>query len=213
MPFLHRSPATGALTPPAEGDSDAALVLAAQRDPHAFAGLFTRYWDIVLRYCRLRLRDQQEAEDAASQVFVDAYASLHRFRVRGGDGSFRAWLMTITHHEVVNRYRYRARHPAGPLDAVADVRDDGASPETAAIVAGDFAQIAALLGGLPVRSREVVELRLAGLSDREIAAVLGISGDAVRQAQSRAVSRLRGLLGVHSDAEIGQKRHGHDRGT
>lgn len=201
MPLLHRSPAPEALPLTAQGESDAVLVLAAQRDPHAFAPLFTRYWDVVLRYCRLRLPDRQEAEDAASQVFVDAYASLHRFRDRGADGSFRAWLLTIAHHEVVNRHRYRARHPASALDAASDVVDANPSPEHAAITAGDVAHVVALLHQLPARSREVVELRLAGLTDREIAAVLGISGEAVRQAQSRAVTRLRDLLGVAPDAE------------
>jgi RNA polymerase sigma-70 factor (ECF subfamily) len=186
------------------------MVLAAQRDPHEFAALFTRYWDVVLRYCRLRLLDRQEAEDAASQVFVDAYAGLHRFADRGAEGSFRAWLLTIAHHEVVNRHRYRARHPASPLAAADDVRDQNPSPEHAAIAAGDMAQVVTLLGQLPARSRGVVELRLAGLTDREIAAVLGISGEAVRQAQSRAVSRLRGLMGISPDTESNRKRHGHD---
>jgi DNA-directed RNA polymerase specialized sigma24 family protein len=51
-----------------------------------------------------------------------------------------------------------------------------------------------------------VELRLAGLTDREIAGILGISGEAVRQAQSRAVSRLRERMGVTPDT----KRHEHE---
>lgn len=210
MPLLHRTPATDALPPSAQGDSDAVLVAAAQRDPQAFAALFARYWDVVLRYCRLRLIDRQEAEDAASQVFVDAYAGLHRFRDRGVDGSFRAWLLTIAHHEVVNRHRYRARHPARPLDDADDAPDQTPSPEQAAVAAGDIAQMVALLDRLPARPREVVQLRLAGLTDREIAAVLGISGVAVRQAQSRAVAQLRGLMGV---IDTRQKRHGDDAAT
>jgi RNA polymerase sigma-70 factor (ECF subfamily) len=213
MPLLHRQPAPHA--PPSAGGedraSDAALVLAAQRDPHAFAALFTRYWETVLRYCRIRLLDRQEAEDAASQVFVDAYAGLHRFHDRGTDGSFRAWLLTIAHHEVVNRHRYRARHPASPLDAAADVCDQTPSPEHTAIAASDMAQIVTLLRQLPARPQEVLELRLAGLTDREIASVLGISGEAVRQAQSRAVSHLRALMGIAPATE--QKRHRHDPGT
>jgi RNA polymerase sigma-70 factor (ECF subfamily) len=209
MPLLHRSPPTGAPPFPAGDESDVALVLAAQRDPHAFAPLFTRYWEVVLRYCRFRLVDRQEAEDAASQVFVDAYASLHRFRDRGAESSFRAWLLTIAHHEVVNRHRYRSRHPASPLDAAAYERDQTPSPEHVAIAAGDMAQVVNLLGQLPARPREVVELRLAGLTDREIATVLGISGEAVRQAQSRAISRLRELMGIATD-RMAQKRRAHD---
>ena len=213
MPLLRRQSASDALALGRDADlaSDAALVLAAQRDPRAFAPLFMRYWEPVLHYCRVRLFDRQEAEDAASQVFVDAYAGLHRFHDRGVEGSFRGWLMTIAHHEVVNRHRYRARHPVSPLDAADEMRDRDASPERDAIAAGDMAHVTSLLRQLPARPREVVELRLAGLTDREIAAVLGISGEAVRQAQSRAVSRLRGLMGISPDTE--RKRQRHDRGT
>jgi RNA polymerase sigma factor (sigma-70 family) len=63
------------------------------------------------------------------------------------------------------------------------------------------ARVVALVQELPDRPREVVELRLAGLTDREIAEVLGISGQAVRQAQSRAVALLRVRMGVASQAK------------
>jgi DNA-directed RNA polymerase specialized sigma24 family protein len=39
-------------------------------------------------------------------------------------------------------------------------------------------------------------LRLAGLTDQEIAAVLGMSQGAVRTAQSRAIDQLQQLMGV-----------------
>jgi DNA-directed RNA polymerase specialized sigma24 family protein len=47
---------------------------------------------------------------------------------------------------------------------------------------------------------------LVGLTDREIAEVLGITGQAVRQAQSRAVAQLRIRMGVTPHA----KRNSHD---
>lgn len=199
MPLLHRDAETAATSQAVGGDPDAALILAAQRDPHGFEPLFVRYWEPVLRYCALRLPDRQDAEDTASQVFVAAYAGLPRFRDQGGDGSFRAWLFTIAHHEVANAYRYRARHPARSLTAAAAIADPAASPESRAVAAADVARVMAVLRELPQRPREVVELRLAGLTDREIATVLGISGAAVRQAQSRALARLRHRLGVTAE--------------
>lgn len=182
---------------PEAGEDDRALVAAAQHAPHRFEPLFRRYWEPVLRYCALRL-GRDEAEDVASEVFVAAYAGLPRFRDRGedGSGSFRSWLFTIAHHEVANRHRYRARHPAHPwTDDAAGIADPDGSPERAALAADERARLLALLEQLPERSREVVALRLAGLTDREIADVLGIRGDAVRQAQSRAIAQLRTLLG------------------
>ncbi|MDQ3225403.1 MAG: sigma-70 family RNA polymerase sigma factor [Chloroflexota bacterium] len=196
MPILQRGPQRTDAPPAIAAGRDDILVAAAQRDPRDFAPLFARYWDPVLRYCALRLRDRQEAEDTASQVFVAAYAGLSRFRDRGRESSFRAWLFTIAHHEVANAHRYRARHPAGSLTAAALVPDAAASPESRAVAADEITRVIAVLRELPERPRDVVALRLAGLTDREIAAVLGISGDAVRQAQSRAVTRLRERLGI-----------------
>ncbi len=51
-----------------------------------------------------------------------------------------------------------------------------------------------LLDHLPTSQRRVVELRLAGLTGREVADVLGCSLAAVKIAQVRAYRRLRGLL-------------------
>lgn len=180
--------------PRAADHGDHLLVAAAQYSPTDFTPLFDRYWDAVLGYCLYRLDSREDAEDAASQVFVDAFAALDRFCDH--DDSFRAWLFTIAHHEVADRHRHRTRHPDLPLAVALDIPDPAPSPEEAGVLAGDVARTRAMLVRLPNRPRRVAELRLAGLTDREIARVLGISGDAVRQAQSRAVAQLRVLMGV-----------------
>jgi RNA polymerase sigma-70 factor (ECF subfamily) len=177
-----------------EVEGDGALVLLAQRSPQAFAPLYLRYRDRVLAYCYRRLGDRDEAEDAASAVFVAALRGLGGFRDRGD--SFRSWLFSIAHNEVAMRHRNRSRHPAGPLAAAAAVVDPARSPEEAAIAADGQLRLAALLAGLPPRERETIELRMADLTTREIAHVLGISEQNVRTAQSRAVAKLRLAMGA-----------------
>lgn len=175
----------------AEAEADLRDITAAQRDPEAFAPVFHRYWPLVYRYCALRLRSSADAEDVASQIFVRALASLPSFVPRD-DGAFRRWLFTIAHHEVASRHRYEARHPSIPLDSDIEYRlRAGPSPEQAAITAADAAHLVSLVRELPLRQREVVELRLVGLTDQEIAGVLGMSGPAVRKAHSRALAHLR----------------------
>ena len=51
-----------------------------------------------------------------------------------------------------------------------------------------------LLRQLPKRDREVVELRLAGCTGREIASILDCSPEAVRAAHYRAMQRMRELV-------------------
>ena len=73
-------------------DRDAALVAAAREQPQAFLALYDRYFERVLGYVRLQLRDEPSCEDVVSTVFTTALAQLRSFR---GDGAFAGWLFQI----------------------------------------------------------------------------------------------------------------------
>lgn len=51
-----------------------------------------------------------------------------------------------------------------------------------------------MLDRLPENHRDIIELRLAGLTTNEVADALGMTQSAVKSAQSRAYKRLRDLL-------------------
>lgn len=178
--------------PPAAGSAgDREAVARAQADRQAFAELYRRHFDGVYRFCLARLGDPAAAEDAASQVFAKALAALPRFRDRGPDDGFRAWLFRIAHNVVIDDVRARRRHD--PLAAADELVDHGDPPEDAVIRGEDREVVLALVAALPVEQRRVVELRLAGLSGAEISSVLGRSRGAIDTAQCRAVARLRVL--------------------
>ena len=184
------------------GADDAALVARARADRREFAALYRRYADSVYRFCYRRLGSHEAAEDATSQVFTRAFVAFPRFR----DGSFRAWLFTIAHRAVADHYR--AERPTAPLATASDRADAAASPEEAACAAETGRVIRTLLARLPPDQRRTLELRLAGLTDAEIARVLGRSHGAVRTSQYRALLRLRAILGFDGDPE--EARHGHE---
>jgi RNA polymerase sigma-70 factor (ECF subfamily) len=172
--------------------SDDELVEHAQTDPQAFATLYLRYIDSIHAHCYWRLGDREAAEDATSQIFTQALAGLARFDDQRG--SFRSWLYTIAHHVVVDHYRKSPR--SGTLDGAADVPATDLSPEGHALAAEQKRSLHAALDALPARERQVVELRLAGLTGSEIGTVLGCRTGAVGTAQFRAVRKLRALLAV-----------------
>jgi RNA polymerase sigma-70 factor (ECF subfamily) len=169
--------------------SPSAQILA---DPLVFDVIYERYADPILNYCYHRLGTWEEAEDAAQQIFVNAYRALPRFQDR--HSSVRSWLFTVAHNEIANRHRYHARHRTLPLTEAAGVFDPTPLPEDIAIIGDHQARLRTLLLSLSEDQRRVVELRLAGLRDGEIAGVLGRSPGAVRGVQARAVARLRALL-------------------
>lgn len=179
--------------PPAA--SEALLIAHAQRDPAEFGPLYEAYFTPIYRYCFYRLGSGPAAEDAASMVFMRALEALPRFRPGPRSGSFRSWLFAIAHNVVANQHRTTTRHPIAPLSAATVLLDGHPSPEESTLATEDANTIQSLLAQLPGDQRQVVELRLAGLTDQEIAHVLGRSHGAIRTAHYRAVHQLRALFG------------------
>jgi RNA polymerase sigma-70 factor (ECF subfamily) len=173
---------------PAVSDDDAPAVAAALADPAAFAALYRRYATDVYRYCYRRLANREAAEDATSQIFTRAITGLGGIKGR----PFRPWLFTIAHNVLVDSYR--ARRLTASLDEIPEREDPSPTPESEAIAGEDRGVVQLLLVQLPERDRQVIELRLAGLSGLEIAQTLGCSHGAVRVAHHRAIERMRQLL-------------------
>lgn len=174
------------------GPDDAALVVAAQADPRAFAPLYARYVGPVYRYCAARLDSREAAEDATAEVFARVLAALARYR----DGSFAAWLFRIAHNVVADLHRRRA--PAAPLVAAGDPPDPSRTAEEEAVADAEQAALWAALATLPDDQRATIELQLLGWPDERIAGALGKSAAAVRMLRYRAHRRLRLLL-IRSD--------------
>lgn len=180
-------------------DDDIALVAAAKADRQAFALLYRRYVGRVYGYCYVRLGEREAAEDATSTVFAKALVGLAACR----DDAFRSWLFAIAHNVVTDVHR--ARRPLAPLAAARELVDPTPSPEEAALADHERRSVRALLAWLVPDQARVLELRLAGLTDAEIARVLGRSHGAIRSTQFRAVARLRALLGV--DVAAAKEEH------
>jgi RNA polymerase sigma-70 factor (ECF subfamily) len=175
----------GSMTSPSE---EAIQVARAKGDRQAFAPLYLAYFDRVYAYCYRRLGHPEDAADLTSVIFSRALASLGSCR----DNAFRSWLFSIAHNALTDQFRTRKAEQ--PLDRALDVADRGRSPEEEAIQSEASRTVSELLAELVEDQRSVIELRLAGLTSREIGVVLGKQPNAVDQLQFRAMTRLR-LLG------------------
>ncbi|MGH2561949.1 MAG: RNA polymerase sigma factor [Thermomicrobiales bacterium] len=185
---------------PRATEPDQSRVVRAKEDRAAFAVLYDHYLDPVYRFCHARLGSREAAEDATSVVFTKALRNIATCR----DDAFRAWLFTIARN-VVNDH-YRAGVASAPLDAAQDLPDPAPAPDELAVSADEGRWLRALLAHLPADQREIIELRLAGLTGPEIARVIGRSHAAVRFAQHRAYLRLRALAAVHDQEESNRDR-------
>ena len=159
-----------------------------RHDLAAFAPLYDHYHDAIYGYCLRRLGQPDAAADATSQTFMRAMTAIDRYR----SGSFRAWLFAIAHNVVIDQIRRQRPHQ--DLDTAWSIPSNQPSPDALAEEAEQRRTLMAALARLTADQRNVVELRLAGLTGPEIAEALHLSIPAVKSSQFRAYQRLRALL-------------------
>ncbi len=140
-----------------------------------FERFYTDHRDEVIRILR-HLVGRDNADDAFQETFLRALRAYDR--LEHGD-HLRAWVITIARNVALDLHR-RTR-PAGELP---DLPHEDGRPA--------FEELAPLTDGLPEKERAAVMLRYGyDLTYEEIAAALGSSPDAARQAASSGVRRLR----------------------
>jgi RNA polymerase sigma-70 factor (ECF subfamily) len=149
--------------------------------------LYARELPRVYNFFRYRVGDGALAEDLTAATFEKAWRARDRYR--RDLGAFSTWLFTIARRVAVDHFR-RAR-PEVPLEAARRQAGE-ASPEDAAAQRRDAARQARLLAELPAAERELVALKYgAGLTNREVARLTGLSETNVGTRLHRMVLKLR----------------------
>jgi len=153
----------------------------------AFADLYRQCRDDVYAYAAGLLRDRAAAEDVTAQAFERAYRRRRRFNPRRG--TQRAWLFGIVRNAALDELRRRRRQAT----LVGDVEDaEAIPPDESADVAMLRAALRAAVASLAPRERELVALKFfAGLTNSEIADVIGISETNAGTRMHRVIQKLR----------------------
>ena len=169
-------------------------------DPAAvstIATLFRDHHGEPLRLALLMVGDVPTAED----VVQDVYTSLHQrwSKLPAADSPLPYVRAAVLNGcRSVLRRRGIARR-AGVLHRASQPGDALASAESEVVRSEDRREVLAALARLPRRRREVLVLRYyLGLSEAEIAAVLGISPGTVKSTTARALAALARDLGENS---------------
>ena len=156
------------------------LVAAAQcGDEGAWGVLFDQHYPRLYRFFYTRVPSPQQAEDLASEVFLQAFRSADKFRWQGKP--FEAWLFGIAKHVLASFYRSRRVEVGLRAENEPALRDQYAAVE-----------IRNVLEQLPTAYRTALELRfIVGLSGDEAAEAMGRSHGAFRSLLFRAVRAFR----------------------
>jgi len=154
-----------------------------------FDALYRENASDVFAYAMTLLRDRAAAEDVTAAAFERAYRRQASYDARRG--TRRAWLFGIARNAALDELRRRRRSAALLVDPE-DASGAGSSGDDGGEAAVRRAAVRAALAGLDPRDRELVALKFhAGLSNAEIARVLGVSESNAGTRVHRAVTRLR----------------------
>jgi RNA polymerase sigma-70 factor (ECF subfamily) len=152
-------------------------------------------WDVlyadtmprVYNFFRYRVGDGPVAEDLTAATFERAWRA--RARYRRDKAAFSTWLFAIARNIATDHYR---RERATVALDVLSAQSGGPSVEETAQRRDELERLGALLAQLPARERELVSLKYgAGLTNRSIARLTGLSESNVGTILYRVVRRLR----------------------
>jgi RNA polymerase sigma-70 factor (ECF subfamily) len=153
---------------------------------------FQEYYPNLFRYAWIRLHNRGEAEDIASQVFVEALRGIRSFVYTGRP--ILAWLYRIEHNLVVDRLKAeerRSRLTPSPAEGAALEGPEG--------LVGNIDLLNAIKN-LTEEQRQVVILRyFMAMSAEEVARVIDKTQAAVYSLQARALATLRRSLAAEDE--------------
>ncbi len=155
-----------------------------------FEQLYEAYFKDVYRFALWLSRDQNEAEDVASETFVRAWAQRRRLRTE----TLKAYLLTIARSVFLDLQRkVRDRE-----ELSGELPDRTPGPHRQAMARMDLNRVRRVIARLPEPDRAALVLRAEQLLPyAEIARILEISEGAARVKVHRARRRLLDMYLTH----------------
>ncbi|MBI4804028.1 MAG: sigma-70 family RNA polymerase sigma factor [Desulfovibrio sp.] len=158
-------------------------------DMEAFKALYQRHKGRVFGFLMNKLKDRSDAEDIFQTVFSKLHRNRHQYR---REVPFLPWLFTLVRHTMIDSLRKKTVY-----ENYVTISEEAVETYSAPVSDASSAQaLIAELTRLTESQRQALKLRFnQGLSFAEIAQEMRTSEDNSRQIISRAIRRLRSLLG------------------
>lgn len=182
--------------------SDLLLLLQQAAGGHtdALGKIYDRTRSAVYGMCLRILRHPADAEEAALDVYTQAWQAARHFDA--SRGSVTAWLLMMARSRSIDRLRSRARHHlCDALEAAPQLLATTPNPEQNALRAAEQQRIRQAMAQLPPAQRQVLELAFFyGFTHSELACKLNQPLGTIKTRVRAALSSLR--LGLKGSPEM-----------
>lgn len=180
-------------------------------DQDAFRILVELYQNFILNTCYRFILNREDAEDTAQEVFVEVYRSISKFE---GKSKLSTWIYRIAVNKSLDFLRKEKRKKRSSelktsLDSQnnfrSDFSDKGKNPEENLELSQDIHILKESINRLPENQRVVFTLsKYDGISNKEIAEIMGTTLSSVESLMHRAKINLRKKLFSHFKKEMGK---------
>lgn len=162
-------------------------------DAEAFGLLYDAFAQRIFRFIKLKIQNQQDAEDALQEVFVKAHRGLTNLKV--DNLNFSAWLYKIASNTINDKFRKQYRTPEiVSIEETLNLADKGSLQKNIEI-SSEVENVVLLFEELPTLYKQVLELRfIQDLSLEEVSKILKKSNLSVRLIQYRALKKVKNIM-------------------
>jgi RNA polymerase sigma-70 factor (ECF subfamily) len=164
-------------------------------ESEAYAELFRKYYQHIYTICFSMIRNPEDAEELAQEMFVHAYLKVDQLR---DPAKFFPWLKKMARNRSKN---FLQRREADVVSlSLVDMERSSVNPDEELLRHELIQAIMEAIEALPVKDRQVVRARIDGLSHAEIGRRFGISQQASLSRLYRARRKLADGIGdlLHS---------------
>ncbi|MFQ5739436.1 MAG: RNA polymerase sigma factor [Acidobacteriota bacterium] len=153
-----------------------------QRDENAFQELFSRFRQKIFRTALRILKEEQSAEDALQETFINVYRAAGRFR---GDSKLGTWINRIAVNVCLEILRKNKKHQQRTEEDISEnskLLDERIASPFEKVRRNEVREkVQNALARLGSKHRTVVKLHdLRGFTIREIASQLGVAEGTVK---------------------------------
>jgi RNA polymerase sigma-70 factor (ECF subfamily) len=134
----------------------------------------------------------EESEEIVQEAFLRLIRHLGE---KGDRGQVRRWVFRVAHNLAIDQHRRQRRFalksPQEWVELGNLLQDLGANPEEQLLEEEQIATFGRALGTLTGRQAQCLDLRMEGLSYREIGDLLGVTASTVAGSVGQAILKLR----------------------